>query len=43
MYIVYGLFEDTAICAEHVAWNGITAVNNEFKMVQQVVSGSGRI
>jgi hypothetical protein len=35
MYIVSGLFNDAAICAEHVAWNGITTVNNEFETVQQ--------
>jgi hypothetical protein len=33
----------TAICTEHVAWNGVSAVSNEFEMVQQVVSGSGTI
>jgi hypothetical protein len=35
MYIVSGLFNDAATCAEHVAWNGITTINNEFEMVQQ--------
>jgi hypothetical protein len=36
MYIYFsGLFNDAAICAEHVAWNGITTVNNEFETVQQ--------
>jgi len=35
MYIVSGLFNDAAICAEHVAWNGITTVNNEFETMQQ--------
>jgi hypothetical protein len=35
MYIVSGLITGAAVCAEHIAWNGITTVNNEFETVQQ--------
>ena len=36
MYVYcFWFIYDAAICAEHVAWNGITTVNNESETVQQ--------
>ena len=42
MYIVSGLFNDAAIRAEHVAWNGVTTVNNEFEKVQKKIDLSSQ-